>query len=228
LSEPAPQPSAAGLAPAPHSPLPAAPAVSYDFEQLEPSAPLPGNTPARLLAEAAAEADSLRERAAAEGYAAGQAAGHEQGLAEVVDAAHALSDAIASLRELQREVAEAVERDAIDLALTLAAKILGGALEVRPELIADSVQGALRRLGDRRRVTVFVNPDDLELVGNALGSDPANAGGVERLELLGEERVARGGAIVRAEEGEVDASVQTQLERAREVVVAELSGAGRA
>jgi len=207
---------------------PATPAVSYDFEQLESSAPPPGNTPARLLAEAAAEADTLRERAAQEGYAAGQAAGHEQGLAEIADAGRALGDAIASAHELQREVAEAVERDAIELALTLAAKILGGAMEVRPELVAESVQGALRRLGDRRRISVLVNPEDLEIVGKALGSDAAGAGGVERLELQGEERVARGSAIVRTEEGEIDASVQTQLERAREVVVTELSGAAQA
>jgi flagellar biosynthesis/type III secretory pathway protein FliH len=34
--------------------------------------------------------------------------------------------------------------------------------------------------------------------------------------------VGRGGAIVRTAEGEVDASVAVQLERAREVVAAEL------
>ena len=202
------------------------PAVSYDFEQLEPSAPPPRNTPARVLAEAAADAAELRERATAEGFAAGQAAGHERGLAEVADAAHALGDALASVQELQREVAETVERDAIELALTLAAKILGAAMEVRPELVAETVQGALRRLGDRRRVSVLVHPEDLDIVAKALGGD--SPGGVERLELQAEERVARGSAIVRTEEGEIDAGVQTQLERAREVVVAELSGAAPA
>ena len=36
--------------------------------------------------------------------------------------------------------------------------------------------------------------------------------------MQSDERVAVGSAIVRTAEGEVDASVQTQLERAREVV----------
>jgi flagellar assembly protein FliH len=201
-------------------------ALSYDFEQLEPSAPPPGNTPAALLARAAAEADQLRAQARAEGYAEGQAAGREEGLGEVAEAARALTDAHASLQALRGELVAAIEGDAIEFALALAGKILAASLQARPELIAESVQGALRRLGDRRRVSVLVNPADLELVNAALGAGPADA--AERLELLGEERVARGGAIVRTQEGEVDASVQTQLERAREVALAELQAAAHA
>jgi len=195
--------------------------LSYDFEQLEPSAPAPGDTPARLLAEAAAEAARMREHAHREGYDEGRAAGHEQGAADVAALTGALRDALAALDEMRVELAGAIERDAAELALVLAGKILAGALQVRPELVLESVHGALKRIGDRRRVTVLVNPADLQAITEALGSAP-QAAGVERLELLGEERVARGSAIVRTDEGEVDASVQTQLERAREVVVAEL------
>jgi flagellar assembly protein FliH len=39
-----------------------------------------------------------------------------------------------------------------------------------------------------------------------------------------ERRVARGGAIVRTVEGEVDATLQTKLTRAREALEAELRG----
>ncbi len=201
----------------------ATPAVSYDFEQLEASAPPPGNAPARALAEALAEADSIRAAARAEGFAEGREQGREHGLSEVSAAVAALEDALEALQALRVEALEDLERDSIELALALAGKILAGAMQARPELILESVQGALRRLGDRRRVTVLVNPDDLQTVADALAAEGgAHAGGVERLELLGEERVSRGGAVVRTDEGEVDASVQTQLERAREVVLAEL------
>ncbi len=48
------------------------------------------------------------------------------------------------------------------------------------------------------------------------------AGGIELCEIQADRRVGRGGAIVRTLESEVDATVQTQLERAREVIRAEL------
>lgn len=210
------------------------PAVSYAFEELEPSDPPPRDAPARLLAEANAEAEHIRERAREEGYAEGHAAGRADGAEALAAAITALGEAVEGVQALAGEVAVAVERDAIELALALAEKVLAASLKARPELVVDVVQGALRRVADRRRITVLVNPRDLEIVEAAIG-DPASGiarqghgSAIELFDLQGEERVGIGGAIVRTAEGEVDASVQTQLDRAREVVLAELSGGEQA
>ncbi len=77
---------------------------------------------------------------------------------------------------------------------------------------------------ERRRISVLVNPADLELVRQAIGEIASQGSGVELCEVISEERVGVGSAIVRTVEGEVDASVHTQLERAREVVSATLEG----
>jgi flagellar assembly protein FliH len=196
--------------------------VSYDFEQLEASEPPPRDAGARLLAQAHAQADAIRERARAEGFEQGRAEGLEQSAAEVAGATSALADAVHAIDALRVQTAENVERDAIDLALMLAGKILAGAFQARPELVVEVVQGALRRLSDRRRITVLVNPADLEVVKAALGELTAQGSGVELCDLQSDERVAAGSAIVRTAEGEVDASVHTQLERAREVVATSL------
>jgi flagellar assembly protein FliH len=206
--------------------VPATP-VGYAFEQLEPSAPYRREEPARIVEEAAAEAERIREQARAEGYAEGRRAGQEQGAAEVSSAARALEQALRDIATLRTEVADAVELDAIELALELAGKILATTLEVRPELILELIRGALRRLGDRRRITVTVNPENLETVSRAIGELPLQGSGIEHCEVVSDERVGVDGAIVRTVEGEVDVSARTQLERAREVIAASL-GAERA
>ena len=193
-------------------------ATSYDFEQLEASEPPPRDAPARLLAQATVEAERIRELARAEGFQEGRDAGHQQGIAEISAGAGALAAAVQGVDALRGEIVEAVEADAIDLALGLAAKILAGAQQARPELVVDVVQGALRRINDRRKITVMVNPADLGVVRTALGELTAQGSGVELCDLQSDERVGVGSAIVRTSEGEVDASVHTQLERAREVV----------
>lgn len=193
-------------------------AVSYDFEQLEPSEPPPRDAPARMLAQASEEAERIRELARAEGFEAGRTAGHERGAAEIAAGAVALGEAVNGIEALRAEIVQAVETDAIELALALAGKILAGAQQARPELVVDVVQGALRRISDRRRITVMVNPTDLDVVRAALGELTAQGSGVELCDLQSDERVASGSAIVRTSEGEVDASVHTQLERARDVV----------
>ena len=92
----------------------------------------------------------------------------------------------------------------------------------QPELVVEVVRGALRGIIERARVTVLVNPDDLELVRDAAIGLQAALGGIEHLEVQAERRVGRGGAVVRHPEGEVDASLETKLERARELVEAQL------
>ena len=192
--------------------------ISYAFEQLEASEAPPRDAAARALAQAHAEAERICELARAQGFEEGRAAGHRDGQQEVARATHALGQAAQAVESLRQEAVEAVETDAIELALTLAGKILPGALQARPELVVEVVQGALRRIVNRRRITVLVNPADLEVVRAAIGELAAGGSGVEQCDVQSEDRVAVGAAVVRTTEGEVDASVHTQLERAREVV----------
>lgn len=202
----------------------AAAAGGYQLEQLEPSAPPPRGTSSRILADATAEAERIREFARAEGLAEGLARGHEDGLAEARSAASALRQALAEALALREQLAAETEADAVTLALALAAKILAGTLAVQPERVLDTVRGALRRVTDRRRVTVLVDPADLETVSAAIAEVEAQVGGIEHCDVQADRRVGRGGAIVRTLECEVDASIDTQLERAREVIQAELGG----
>jgi flagellar biosynthesis/type III secretory pathway protein FliH len=197
--------------------------VSYAFEQLEPSEPKPRDAPARMLAQAQLEAEQIREQARAEGYAEGRSAGHEYGAAEMDLATRALDEAMQDIESLRVELVAAIENDAIQLGLQLAEKILGGTRQLPSERILETVQGGLRRVTDRRKIAVLVNPAELEAVSSAIAELTTGRSGVELCDIQPDERVEPGGAIVRTAEGEVDASVETQLERAREVVEASLA-----
>jgi flagellar biosynthesis/type III secretory pathway protein FliH len=199
-------------------------AVEFDFETLE--APPPAVPPAdeaaavmSALARAEEEAAALREQARAEGFAAG----HAEAVAALEPALAALGQAAAGLDAQRAETAAALERRAVELGLALAAKVLAGALEVEPERVVESVRGALRGIVERERIIVLVNPDDLELVREAMDEVRASLGGIEHCDVQSERRVARGGCVVRTPVGDVDARIETKLERARDVVAAALA-----
>ena len=200
-----------------------APVVApFAFEQLETPRPVSLREIEDPIAAAQAEAARIREAARAEGYADGHAAALAEARPRFAAGLTALEQATAGVDALREEIAAAVERDAIELSLQLAEKIVAGALAVESERIVDVVRGALRRLSDRRRVTIVVNPDDLETVRAATDRLLSELGGIEHCEVQAERRINAGGALVRTEEGQIDARVQTQLVRARELVELEL------
>lgn len=171
-----------------------------------------------VLARAHAEAARIHAEAEARGYAEG----HDRGLADAHASAEpilsALREALARAEELQEQTAARLEERAVDLALALATKVLGGAFEAEPALVLEIVRGALRRAGQQDLITVEVNPDDVELVRDAAGELVAGFGGIGRFEIVAERRVARGGCVLRTTEGEIDGGLDTQLENARTVV----------
>ncbi len=187
----------------------------------EPTAPAlalePAEDPVALARE---EADAIRAAAREEGFAVGAA----EGRAELRTAAEALAHALGAVEELRGRVADEVEDAAVALALRIAEQALTAAVAAQPERVVDVVRGALRRLADRSRVTVLVHPDDLDAVREATAGLAATLGGIETCEVQAERRITRGGAVVRTQDGEVDATLETKLRRAREVVEEELAG----
>ena len=69
---------------------------------------------------------------------------------------------------------------------------------------------------------MLVNPDDLDIVREAMDGLKASLGGMDHCVVEAERRVGRGGCLVRTPVGDIDASVETKLERAGEVVAAAL------
>ena len=175
-----------------------------------PERPAPGSAPSL---------DAVREQAFEEGFAAGVA--HAQ--SQLDGPAAALAAAADQLQALRTDAAASVEADAVDLALRIAEQAVGAAITVDPELVVEAVRGALRRLVERDRVLILVNPDDLELVRDHVARLVGELGGIEHCEVQAERRVRPGGAIVRTSEGEVDATLETKLARAREVLEHELA-----
>jgi flagellar assembly protein FliH len=202
-------------------------AQAFVLDELEPIAAAPAVEDLLAVVEAArAEADQIREQARAEGLALGRAEGaaaaHEEARAQLAPAVHALHAAVEALESERAGIADRVEEGAVELALELAGKVVAGAVEAQPERVLDVVRGALRCFMERERVHILVHPDDLGLVRGSIEELAAELGGIDHVEVQEERRISRGGAIVRTTAAQVDASLRTKLDRAREVIVSEL------
>jgi len=191
--------------------------AAYAFEQL-PDPPAGSGGTSDLLADAWAQAEQIREQARIAGEAVGRAAGLRAGAEQLESGLSALSSALDQVQDLREELVGVLELDAVELAFALAERILSGTLDIQPERVLDVARNALRRAADRNRVTLVVNPDDLDLVTDSVQRLRGELGGIEHCDVQSDRRVGRGGVILRTEAGEIDATVETQLDRAREIV----------
>jgi len=186
---------------------------TFEFGALEapPHLVIESGTAEERLRAVAAE---TRRRAREEGFAEGLA----EARARVEPALEAVAEAERQIRAREGDFLRAAERSAVELALAIAEKIVGGTVSARPETVLDVVGGALLRTESRHRLVIEVNPEDLELVSESADGLTARLGGVQRLDVIAERRVERGGCIVRTEEGEIDARIGSQLERLAELM----------
>jgi flagellar assembly protein FliH len=201
---------------------PATPVASYAFRQLDAAPTGASEGIADVLSAVRAEAEQIRAQAWAAGEAEGRAAGLAAARTDAEPAVAALGASVHAIDALRDQIVTKLERDAAELALRLAEQILAGVLLVEPERVIDVARNALRHLTDRQRVTLVVNPADLELLTECVDQLQSELGGIEHLGVQADRRVVRGGAIARTESGEIDAGIDTQLARAREIVTAAL------
>jgi flagellar assembly protein FliH len=202
---------------------PSSPAASYAFRQLD--APPAGTSDgiADVLSAVRAEAEQIRAQAWAAGEAEGRAAGLAAARTDAGPAVAALAASLEAIEQLKTQMIAELEQDAVEMAMRLAEQIIAGVLSVEPERVLDVGRNALRHLSDRRRVTLVVNPEDLELVSECVDQLQSELGGIEHLGVQSDRRIGRGGAIARTDSGEIDSGIDAQLGRAREIVAAAMA-----
>ena len=199
------------------------PVNGYAFRQLDAPPAGTSNGIADVLSAVRAEAEQIRAQAWAAGEAEGRAAGMAAARTEAAPAVAAMTAALEAIEQLKAQMLTELEQDAVEMAMRLAEQILAGVVSVEPERVIDVGRNALRHLTERRRVTLVVNPDDLELVSECVDQLQSELGGIEHLGVQSDRRIGRGGAIARTDSGEIDSGLDAQLSRAREIVAAALA-----
>jgi len=162
---------------------------------------------AALVARARAEAETLRAEAVAAREAArreGFETGRADGLAEA-------AVALAAARAEAARIIDAAEPVALAVAAKMAEKIVGRAVALAPETMAEIAGEALAACRPGAgSVRVRVHPDDLPAVearrAALAGRAPAAA-----LELVADDAVGRHGCVIETPQGRVDARLETQL-----------------
>ncbi|MHC4946879.1 MAG: FliH/SctL family protein [Planctomycetota bacterium] len=197
---------------------------------------------AAVLAEARAEAETLRRDA----QEAGRAAGREQGLAEGREAGRAegraevletlrpqVEQVVAAWREAlggwdreRRTMRLEARRDVLAFALAFAEKLTRRRIDTDERVVADQLAGALALVARPSAVEIRIHPDDRPIVEEVLGGILAGVDGAAEATVRDAPDMTRGGCIVSTAGGTVDASIETQVRRIVDTLLPDAGPAG--
>lgn len=147
------------------------------------------------------------------GYEAGYAAGLEAAEAQMAHTLQRLSSLLANVQENHATFFRAAERQVVDLALQIAAKVVEREVENMPDLAVNVIRGALEEMDARTAVRVRINPDDEELLRRRWTQVVPVGLSPQQLELVVDERIQAGGAIIETTQGQVDAQLDSKLQQ---------------
>lgn len=160
-----------------------------------------------LVAEARREALRLKAAANREGLEAGRAEGRKA-LEQAAEALYRAAEELAGYKEgLFREA----QGQVVELALALVNRLLGPLAEGDEAAVIRVVERALQLLSDRESLTIRVNPQDLRSLVEAKPKILEAFDGIQKLTVLEDPAVKRGGCLVQTPTAEIDARLETQL-----------------
>jgi type III secretion protein L len=163
--------------------------------------------------QAQAEAAQQKQQATAEAVQLKQQA-HEQGLKEGRDqGAKELAEVVATASARLTQIEAQAVPQLRDLAITIARKVIGSELTLRPEAVVDIIKQVLAdKARQRREIVLRVNPEDLAVVRE---HKPELIEVLSRAKEIGvreDPDVARHGVVIETDAGMIDAQLETQLE----------------
>jgi len=160
-----------------------------------------------LLADHRERLAALEREAFTKGYAQGERAGLEAGGKRADAMLRRIAQTIEELGGLRQTLIQETEREMVQLALTLARRVVHREVTLDPELAAALAHVALERLGTTSPATIRLNPDDYTVVAQ----DSARWTG-QTVTVVPDPSISRGGCLVESAFGSVDATIEQQFD----------------
>ncbi len=165
------------------------------------------------------EIEHLHEEARANGYSVGYREGLEAGQQAMATTmtettaqfAELLGNLQIALAHLDQHVAEQV----LSVALEIAAQVLRGAINTRPELLLPVIREALAALPlHHAHVVLRLSPVDATVIREQIGEQLAQTGA----QIIDDPEISPGGCLLVAGASEVDATIETRWKRVLESI----------
>lgn len=143
-------------------------------------------------------------------------AGTESGNKRLEQVLNSLQAALSELEKVKKEVYSNAEKEAVELALAIARKIVCHEVNTNKAVVLSVVKEALKRVVDHKKVKIRVNPSDLNVIKEAKSQFSDFVDNTENITIEEDEAILNGGCVIETDLGEIDARIENQFQTVEE------------
>ena len=154
----------------------------------------------------------IEKQAFEKGFREGERAALDSQRAEVAAAVQSMSRAIEEIQGLRREIYHSIEREVVELALSIARKVVCQEIKINPDVVVCVAREALSQVDVPGKIKIRLNPGDLEFITSTRGQISAFLQEMENVTFEAESGIASGGCVIETRLGEIDARIEKQFQ----------------
>ena len=189
-------------------------ALSADSEEVHGM----GNTPS---------IDEIKANDFQKGFAEGEKSGFAAGAKRVEPLMMSFNQGLAQLKNIRQEIQQAIEKEVVQLALSIAKKIVCHEVKTNEETVVCVAREALSRVESPGKIKIKLNPTDLQFIQDTKSQLSHLLQNVDSIRFEAEDSIQSGGCVIETEMGDIDARIEKQFQAIEESFQFEFNQAAR-
>jgi len=179
----------------------------------------------KYLQKAKEKALLLEKEAYEKGFAEGEKNGMELGKKKIENILTHLDHLVAEMESRRTELCRKYEKEMIHLVLGIAKSILHREVGIREEVIARTLQEAMKLVTDRKGVQVHLNPLDSQFLLSQREKISFPSKEIKSIQMVEDPSISRGGCFLETTYGEIDATLEGQIRQVASLIFQNLEKA---
>ena len=131
--------------------------------------------------------------------------------AELADNFNELTTAITNLKAARDEVVQSAQSQLVDLALSIAEKVIHKKIESDSSIIQSVVEDTFNKISGSDRITFKINPADADAFNQFQPTLESRLIGVEKITVQQDGTVDQGGCLIETDLGFVDVTIREKM-----------------
>jgi flagellar assembly protein FliH len=172
-----------------------------------------GTEAANLVKNAHEQAVQIEQEAYEKGFNQGEKDGLALGEKKALKVIEHIEELALGMTRLRKELVKQYEKDIIELIFAIAERIIRQAVPTNEETVKAVLFEAAELAAEKTELTIRINPEDFNFVEQLRPEFFTRFSELKTMTVTSDPSITRGGCLLETPYGEVDARIETQLER---------------